>query len=160
METMTKKKAIYFKEWRKELLYTIISAIILTLFVCYIKEGTRARLTMMLLFYFTLVFIKLRIIDRGGFCPVRIEYKQDCIEMTVIKLTCMQRIIISPADCLIKRYDFETKVKSYIILFPSKQNRGGYIFREPIWSLEEQESILQQMSQYDGITIQVIPIHR
>ena len=158
METLTEKEKDYLRAWRKEI---VVSIIVGTVFIPILYFCADISLLGLITSYPILGFIKFRIIDSNGFCPVKISLSDNHFEMTVIKLFFLRKIRIDPSTCLVKHYVFDTKEKSYILIFPSEKRIGsGYLMQRPVWSNDEQEEFLRQIFNYEGITVITRRVYR
>ena len=159
METLASKRKKYFKECLKEVGISFIFAPVLTLYLFLVDDLSINKVLIWMLFFVVVYLYKVWVIDRKGYYPLEFTFNEDNIEIIVTRVFFVRRIRLSPGECRIKRitYNKENKKKySSIRLYPSGKSLRGYVMWIPLWTYEEQMSILNSLTKYDEIKIDTI----
>ena len=161
METTVDKKRRSFRgQMMREFFITLFIGIAICCLVWYAKDLSFLETTYIFLSGMTLILGKNWIYRCAAFCPLNIEFQNENVKMTVIDLFKEREIILRPNEISIDFFTFETKDKSFILLYTKPKRKGGYRMENPVWSYEEQRVILEKFSEYKEIQIRIQPVYR
>ncbi len=155
-----KKRRIFRGQMIRELLVTSFIGILCYSFL-YFVEGFPILWTIpIFVLGITFTLWEKWLYTRQAFCPIDIEFEKENIRMTVINMFNERELVISPHKISIDYFAFDTKEKSYILLYIKEKRKRGYLMQNPVWSYEEQTEILKRFSEYKEIPIKTLPVYR
>ena len=161
METIIDKKRRSFRgQMIREFLVTSLIGIAMCCLVWYAKDLSFLETTFLFLSGMTFTLWNNWFHKCAAFCPLSVEFQEEGIRMTVINMFKEREIILRPNEISIEFFAFETKDKSFILLYTKPKRKGGYRMENPVWSYEEQKVILEKFSEYKEIQIRIQPVYR
>ena len=161
METIIDKKRRSFRgQMIREFLVTSLIGIAMCCLVWYAKDLSFLETTFLFLSGMTFTLWNNWFHKCAAFCPLSVEFQKEGIRMTVINVFKEREIILRPNEISIEFFAFETKDKSFILLYTKPKRKGGYRMENPVWSYEEQRVILEKFSEYKEIQIKIQPVYR
>ena len=162
METLASKRKKYYRKCcLKHFCLSFASAPIVAFAFYYLTEISVPAILFWVAMHFLIRFWQNMIKKREGYRLLEIVFNEESVDLSVTRLFHVRQIHLSPAECKIKHYEYETKKEgSFILLYPSGKQCGGYLIRAPLWTYEEQTSILNSLTQYDGVKIDTVKIYR